>query len=300
VAGKAHPRDEKGRSLVQEWVRFVRRDDVRGAAVFLADYDLRLAEHLVEGVDVWLNTPRPPSEACGTSGMKVLVNGGINLSARDGWWAEAYRPDLGWALEGDGHDDGADATRIYELLEREVVPSFYDRDAQGIPRSWVARMRASMASLTPTYSANRAVREYTQRYYVPAASAFAGRSVDGAQAAARIAEWEQTLRRTWSSLRFGSVRVVTEGGHHRFEASVYLGDVDPDGVSVELHADADEGAGPVRMPMRREAPLVGAHGFVYAAEVPDTRPRSHFTPRLIPSHPGVSVPLEVSMITWAS
>jgi len=272
---------------------------MRNAAVFLADYDLRLAEHLVEGVDVWVNTPRPPWEACGTSGMKVLVNGGLNLSARDGWWAEAYRPEVGWALDGDRHDDGSDAARLYDLLEREVVPSFYDRDTQGIPPRWVARMRASMATLTPTYSANRALREYTQNYYIPAANRFAERKVDGAQSAARISEWEQALQKHWKSLHFGDVRVLSEGGQHRFEATVYLDDVDPDWVSVELYADGEGGSAPVRVKMRREAPLVGARGFVYAADVPDARPSSHFTPRLIPSHPGVAVPLEVSMITWA-
>jgi starch phosphorylase len=299
VAGKAHPRDERGKALVQEWVRFARRGDVRGAAVFLADYDLKLAEHIVQGVDVWINTPRPPWEACGTSGMKVLVNGGINLSARDGWWAEAYRENVGWVLDGDGHDDDSDSARLYELLEREVVPSFYERDAQGVPRSWVTRMRASMASLTPTYSANRAVREYTERYYIPASKAFANRSVDGAQGAVRIAAWERAMREHWPSLRFGDVRVVTEPGHHRFEVTVYLEDVDPDSVSVELYADGEPDSGPVRVGMRRDAPLVGARGFVYVADVPDTRPSSHFTPRLTPLHREVAIPLEVPLLTWA-
>jgi glycogen phosphorylase len=299
VAGKAHPRDEQGKSLVEEWVRFVRRDDVRTSAVFLADYDLRLAEHLVQGVDVWINTPRPPWEACGTSGMKVLVNGGVNLSSLDGWWAEAYQEDVGWALEGDGHDDASDASRLYELLERDVVPSFYDRDAQGIPRSWVARIRASMASLTPMYSTNRAMREYTERYYIPAARAFAFRSSEGAKAATRIVDWDQSVRAHWPSLRFGDVRMATEAGRHRIETTVYLDDVDPDSVSVELYADGEGASDPVRVPMRREAPLVGARGFVYGAEVSDTRPAWHFTPRLIASHPALAAPLESSLITWA-
>jgi starch phosphorylase len=137
------------------------------ACDFLSDYDMQLTERLVQGVDVWLNTPRRPWEACGTSGMKVLVNGGINLSELDGWWAEAYVPDLGWAL-GDGQEHGSDpswdaaeAEALYERLEREVIPEFYTRNEKGIPTAWVARMRESMARLTPRFSADRTVREYT-------------------------------------------------------------------------------------------------------------------------------------------
>jgi starch phosphorylase len=312
VAGKAHPRDDRGKSLVQEWVRFVRREDVRAAAVFLADYDLRLAEHLVQGVDLWINTPRPPWEACGTSGMKVLVNGGINLSARDGWWAEAYGPqggrepdgsgrheEVGWVLEGDGSDDDADATRLYELLEGHVVPAFYDRDPSGIPRAWVGRMRASMASLTPTYSANRALREYTERYYLPAADAFLRRGSANAQRATQIAEWQRTMRQHWAGIRFGGVRTQTEGGRHRFEATVYVDDVDPEWISVELYADGDGTSEPICEPMRRGPALVGARGFVYLGEVPDTRPADHFTPRAVATYPNVAVPLESQMLLWA-
>ena len=167
MAGKAHPADQAGQALIREWTHFIRRPEVRPHAIFLGDYDMLLTEHLVQGVDVWLNTPRRPWEACGTSGMKVLVNGGINLSELDGWWAEAYAPDIGWAL-GDGreHDDdpawdAVEAEALYGLLEREVIPEFYARDERGIPRAWVARMRESMARLTPRFSTNRAVREYT-------------------------------------------------------------------------------------------------------------------------------------------
>ncbi len=298
VAGKAHPRDERGKRFVEEWVTFVRREDVRASAVFIADYNLRLAEQLVQGVDLWINTPRPPWEACGTSGMKVLVNGGLNLSARDGWWAEAYTPEVGWILEGDGSDDSADAARLYDLLERDVVPAFYERDATGMPRRWIARMRASMTSLTPTYSANRALREYTERYYLPAAASYARRAGGKAEEATRIVAWQRATRAHWPALRFGDVRVRTEGGRHRFEAAAYLDDLDPDSVRVELYANG-EGGEPVRIEMRRDAPLVGAHGFVYVADVPDKRPVEHYTPRLIPRHPELATPLEAPMITWA-
>ena len=173
LAGKAHPADEPGQALIRDWVRFVRRPDVRPRAIFLSDYDMLMTEHLVEGVDVWINTPRRPWEACGTSGMKVLVNGGLNLSELDGWWAEAYAPSVGWAL-GDGAEhaddparDALEASQLYDILENQVIPEFYSRDENDIPRRWVARVRESMAQLTPLYSANRSVREL-RRAVLPA------------------------------------------------------------------------------------------------------------------------------------
>jgi glycogen phosphorylase len=299
VAGKAHPQDEQGKAFIQQWVRFARRSDVRAHVVFLADYDLRLAERLVQGVDLWLNTPRPPWEACGTSGMKVLVNGGLNLSALDGWWAEAYRPDLGWALPHDESNEQHDAQRLYELLEQEVAPAFYDRDPSGVPRAWIARMRASMAQLTPTYSANRALREYTARYYQPAAQAFQRRSADRGKVAKSLVAWERSVRTHWAAIRFGEVRVRTDAGRHWFSAAAYFDDLDPGAVAVELYADDDGQHGPSRAAMRRDTPLVGAHGYVYVADVPDTRPADQFTPRVVPAHPEANVPLEMPLVVWA-
>ena len=149
---------------------FIRRPETRPHVIFLSDYDMLLTEELVQGVDLWINTPRRPWEACGTSGMKVLVNGGINLSELDGWWAEAYTPEVGWALGGGlehGDDptwDGVEANALYDLLEREVVPEFYKRVQSGIPTAWIKRMRESMAKLTPRFSTNRTVREYATTF----------------------------------------------------------------------------------------------------------------------------------------
>jgi starch phosphorylase len=299
VAGKAHPQDEDGKALVREWVRFARRADLRGHVVFLADYDLRLAEQLVQGVDVWINTPRPPWEACGTSGMKVLVNGGLNLSVLDGWWEEAYRPEVGWAPASGASDDDADAAHIYELLERDVIPTFYDRDPSGLPRRWLAKVRASLATLTPRYSANRAVREYTERYYLPAAEAFARRSGDAGAAADRLVTWARRLRTHWDRLRFGEIHVTTEGGRHHFAVPLYLEEIDPDAVTVELYAEGLAGGPPARITMNRDIALVGARGHVYAADVADDRPASHFAPRVVPGRDLVNIPLELPLITWA-
>lgn len=178
LAGKAHPRDDEGKRMIWEWMQFILRADVRYRVVFLSDYDILVAERMIQGVDLWVNTPRRPWEASGTSGMKVLVNGGVNLSELDGWWAEAYEPEVGWAL-GDGKEHGEDpnwdaqeAQVLYGLLENEVVPQFYDRNAEGIPVRWLARVRESMARLTPRFSTNRMVREYTDNYYVKGAQAY--------------------------------------------------------------------------------------------------------------------------------
>lgn len=173
LAGKAHPRDTQGRAAIQAWVEFTKRSDVRGRAIFVPDYDLSIGAAFTQGADVWLNTPRRPWEACGTSGMKAVMNGGLNLSTLDGWWDEAYSPQVGWALgtrERAASDD-ADADQLYTLLEREIVPAFYTRDERGIPGAWVAKMRASLTQLAPQFSAARMVREYVDRFYVELAQA---------------------------------------------------------------------------------------------------------------------------------
>ena len=305
MAGKAHPADQAGRALIQQWIHFVRRPEARAHVIFLSDYDMLLTEHLVQGVDVWLNTPRRPWEACGTSGMKVLVNGGINLSELDGWWAEAYTPEVGWALgDGQEHDDdpawdAAEAEALYDLLECEVVPEFYTRDKMGIPTAWVARMRESMAQLTPRFSSNRAVREYTEQYYVPAASAYRERAADKGAIGVQVIDWRHALDQKWTALHFGDVEVETDGERHVFEVQLYLDDLDPEAVRAELYADGVNGAAPQRVQMQRVRQLVGAaNGYAYRAAVPAARPASDYTARVIPYCDGVAVPLEDARILW--
>ena len=305
LAGKAHPADQEGQALIQAWTRFIRQLGGRAHVIFLGDDDMLLTERLVQGVDVWINTPKRPWEASGTSGMKVLVNGGLNLSELDGWWAEAYTPEVGWAL-GDGreHDDdpawdAAEAAALYELLEREVIPAFYTRDERGIPTTWVARMRESMARLTPRFSANRTVRQYTEEYYLPAAAAYRLRTADKGAAGQQMAEWRRMLEARWGSLRFGEMQVKSEGGRRLFEVEVDLAGLDPDAMRVELYADAVDGGPPVLQEMKRAGRKSGAAGrCVYRASVPATRPASDYTPRVIPHQDGVAVPLECSRILW--
>jgi starch phosphorylase len=305
LAGKAHPQDAEGQEMIRQWFEFARRPEVRSRVVFLSDYDVLMAEHLVQGVDVWVNTPRRPWEASGTSGMKVLVNGGLNLSELDGWWAEAYSPEVGWAI-GDGREhgddpswDAADAESLYAVLEREVVPEFYARDDHGIPRGWVARMRESMARLTPTFSTNRAVRQYTEEHYLSAAAAFRQRAENRGSVGADLVAWQAELAKHWSALRFGPATVEQQGERYVFHVQVFLDDIDPDAVSVELYADSHKDDDPITETMTRGERLVGAtSAFTYSASVPTSRPVADYTPRLVPQHVGAFVPLEAPFILW--
>jgi starch phosphorylase len=304
LAGKAHPKDSAGQDMIREWVWFSRRTDVRSSVIFLSDYDALMAEQLVQGVDLWVNTPRRPWEASGTSGMKVLVNGGLNLSELDGWWAEAYSPEVGWAL-GDmrehGDDPGWDASEaetLYGLLEREVIPEFYTRDEHGIPSRWIARMRESMARLTPLFSTNRVVRQYTEEHYLMASSAFADRAKNQGAAGASILNWRTQLAKHWSAARFGTAKVEQRDGQFHFKVQVYLYDLDPDYIDVELYAEGQNVAS-VRQPMNRGESLADSvKGFVYTASIPASRPATDYTPRIVPRHSGASVPIEAPFILW--
>lgn len=286
--------DQAGQALIQQWVRFIRQPEVRPHAIFLSDYDMLLTEHLVQGVDVWLNTPRRPWEASGTSGMKVLVNGGPSLSELDGWWAQAYSPEMGWAL-GDGQEhgdepgrDAAEADALYRLLEQDVVPAFYTRDADGLPRAWVARIRESMASLTPRFSASRTVREYTESYYLPALAAYTLRAADKGARGVQIIQWRHNLGRKWEGLRFGQMKVETKGQQHTFEVQIFLDEIGPEAVRVKLFAEGDHGA--ARQEMKRERQLVGSvNGYVYRASVPASRLATDYTTRVVPYCSGVAV-----------
>ncbi len=305
LAGKAHPADQAGQALIQEWTRFIRRHDVNPPVVFLADYDMLMAEHLVQGVDVWINTPRRPWEASGTSGMKVLVNGGLNLSELDGWWAEAYAPDIGWSL-GDGQEhgdnsawDAAEADALYERLEQEVIPEFYARDAHGRPAAWLTRIRESMARLTPRFSASRTVREYTEQHYLPAAAAYRARAAAKGATARQLVDWRTAFAKQWAAIRFGARALESKDGQHIIRAEVFLHGAGPDTVRVELYADAAKGGEPVRQDMTRLQPLAsGAGGYTYSATVSAARPASDYTARIMAQSDGLAVPLEAGWILW--
>ena len=325
MAAKAHPSDERGKEMVKQMVNFAARPEISDRVIFLEDYDIDLAQHLQPGVDVWINTPLRPNEACGTSGMKVLANGGLNISNLDGWWDEAYDPQVGWCLGDDQvHSepgrDKADAEQLYRLLEEKVVPLFYERDEEGIPTGWVAMVRASMSRLTPRYNSARMMQEYVEKIYRPAAVAFRKRSADGAKMAEELAAWQERLKENWKDLRFGRLTTCHDGEFWCFSVEAYLGELQPDDVQVELYADplpeagekAGPGAGtskdkiehamqsaPEKIVMERLGPLAGAvNGFIYGARVPAKRAVEDYTPRIVPYHAQAFIPMEEAHILW--
>ncbi len=306
VAGKAHPADEEGKRMIAEWVAFTAHPEFWSRVVFLEDYDIALAQELVQGVDVWINTPRRPWEACGTSGMKVIPNGGINVSVLDGWWAEAFAADLGLAIgsttEADhAAQDAADAAELYTALEREVVPAFYDRDAAGIPRAWIDRIRRSMAALAPRFSATRMLRDYLDEAYLPAAAAYRRRLADGAALARSLRAWQRRLHHGWKTLHIGTPEITATTDGWFCQVPIYLGEIAAEDVRVEFYADPDPVAGTPAptIALAQGAPIAGAvNGFTYSGRVITTRARGDFTVRVLPHHPEARVPTELPLIRW--
>ncbi len=307
IAGKAHPDDLEGKQLVKDWVKYAERDEVEKFIVFIQDYDMDIAAKLVQGVDLWINTPRRPWEASGTSGMKILINGGLNLSELDGWWAEAYSPEVGWAL-GDQKEhgidpswDAAEAAELYQLLEDEVIPAFYERDENGIPTSWVAKMRASMAQLTPRFSTNRMLRQYTREIYLPSVRAFRQRSKDNGRLGGELEKWQKKIDDHWQYIHFGKKVVSkTDDSGYNFQLPVYLDDLSPEAIRVELYAEPLEaGKGPERITLEQSKQLSGTvNGYLYVATITPRRSADDYTPRIIPYHQDAVIPLEDNHILW--
>jgi len=305
LAGKAHPEDMPGQALIKRWNDFIKLPEVRSHIVFLSDYDMQMAQELVKGMDLWINTPRRPWEACGTSGMKVLANGGLNISELDGWWAEAYTPEIGWAI-GDGREHGEDAAwdtseveSLYTLLEQHVVPEFYDRDTQGLPSRWLERIRESMATLTPEFSASRAIREYTNDHYLPAAAGYNARAANDGKLGAEVLQWQRSIAEHWGTLLFGKVTAETKDGQHQFHISVVPGGLHPDQFRVELYAGpAGESGARAEILAACKSSADPSSTIIYSVCCLARRPVTDYTARLVPSHAGASIPLEAGQILW--
>ena len=312
LAGKAHPHDNEGKELIRQVIRCARDPRVRRSVVFLEDYDIAVARYLVQGTDVWLNTPRRPNEASGTSGMKLLANGGLNLSILDGWWDEAYDREVGWAI-GNGEEygnpeyqDQVESEALYHILENDVVPLFYDRDAAGIPRGWLAKMKASMKRLSPIFSTNRMVAEYAERFYLPAASRLIRLSGDKDRVRA-LMDWRKRLHLHGTEVKVAQVDV--DGGRGEFlvgskvkvTARVSLGGLPPGDVRVQayygvLTADGQIGKGsPVDLGLRQSS---GAD-HVYEGEVECRESGScGFAVRVVPFQEDAILPYEMPWIRW--
>lgn len=296
-AGKAHPNDNEGKQIIQRIMNFAKRDEVRHRVVFLEDYDINIARYMVQGADVWLNTPRRPNEACGTSGIKAAVNGSLNLSILDGWWCEGYTAQRGWAI-GDTHDyqdgiyqDSVESQALYNLLENEVIPCFYDRRQGNPPQRWVQMMKESIKMALGEFSSNRMVREYTNRFYVPAACNMARLTADNAGAAIELARVRQRLKTLWKNVRINKPSMPQGNGFKVGDAftlttTVFLGDLTPEDVEVQIYfgrlksLDSLDGGRTKTMALEAES---GKNVYLYSCELDcSDAGRFGYTARVIP------------------
>jgi starch phosphorylase len=314
-AGKAHPRDDEGKKFIRDLIHAAHDSDLRARFIFLEDYDMNLSRYIVQGVDVWLNTPRRPLEASGTSGMKAVANGAIHLSTLDGWWAEAHSPELGWAI-GKGEDyadtayqDQVEGEALYELLENEIVPLFFRRTVSELPKGWVALMKRSMAALIPQFASHRMVRDYVQFSYLPAHACQARLSDSGAAAARELASWRNRVLSAWDSVRIEQVTngdtdsELQAGGRVEAEAIINPGHLSADDFCVEIYhgrvgisGDLEDAQGTgmeleevlpdgrFRYRSSLELPLSGYYGF---------------TVRVYPSNPLLGQRLALAKMRWS-
>jgi starch phosphorylase len=314
-AGKAHPRDDAGKSLIKEIVDMGRQERFRRRLVFLEDYDPAVARYLLQGADVWLNTPVRLQEASGTSGMKASANGVLNLSILDGWWDEAFTPDVGWAIgrremyADQNYQDQVEAEALYGLLEQEVVPMFYERHMDGLPRKWIGRMKTSISQLCQFFTTHRMVGEYTERYYIPGAARRQRIAGKGMAKAKALAAWKAEMAEKWPH-----VRVLSAGADHMTEmpvgkgftvhAEIRLGELTPDDVSVELFLGPVNAQGDIpegqRIPMQMEKLGHGGACHYRAEGVACSGSGMYgYTVRVLPRHPDLVTPFLPGLIAWA-
>ncbi len=316
-SGKAHPQDKQGKELIRTIVHASRDPELRGKVVFLEDYDMRIARALLSGVDVWLNTPRRPLEASGTSGMKAAANGALNVSILDGWWAEAWAAqgrELGWAIGhgeeyADAQGDHLEADLLYDLLEHEVVPLFFRHESPSrLPRAWIKRMKTSMAKLVPTFNTQRMVREYAERFYVPSIRLSQQMMRDELAGAKKLAAWKQRVREAWPDVQIRDIQLrspneLKVGESVKVEAVVVLGKLTPDDVAVELyHGPTAGGFELPRGEVVRMQPdgQAGAGAFRFVGEIPTRESGGHaFAARIMPWNAAMTHPYETSLIRWA-
>lgn len=312
-AGKAHPRDHGGKELIAEIVHTARRPELRRRIVFLEDYDMNVCRYLTQGVDVWLNNPRRPLEASGTSGMKACVNGGLNLSILDGWWCEGYTGDNGWAI-GAGEEyteltyqDDVESRAIYDLLEKEIVPLFYTRSTDGLPRGWLLAMKRSMATCCPVFNTNRMVQEYMEKCYAPAEDRYERLSGENLKKAVQLAQWRQVVGRGWGQVRVEQVEAngtdpMHVGGALQVKAKVNLGGLSPEDVQVQLFHGVLDSLGDIPQPKTVSMSHNGAHegsSWLFTGTIACRASGQHgFAVRVLPRNPDLANPFEPGLVCW--
>ncbi|MBM4161456.1 MAG: glycosyltransferase family 1 protein [Ignavibacteria bacterium] len=314
IAGKAHPNDTPGKELIRQIIHFERHSGVRRRMVFLEDYDMVVARYMLQGADVWLNTPRRPLEASGTSGMKATLNGAIHLSVLDGWWEEAYSVHTGWAI-GRGEEyadeklqDQVESNALYDLLEKDIVPLFYTRGEDGLPRQWISKMKSAMRAIGPRFNTNRMVREYTEQMYLPAIDRHANLSANNHERAKGFAAWKQNLRKSWHTIKIGEVIVdertaLKVGESLTVRAQIDLGNLKPEDVSVELYYGALNANGEIETPkLALMKPGDKPKGTVYeyvGVNKLDTSGRLGHTIHVLPRHEDLDNPYKLGLVLWA-
>jgi len=314
-AGKAHPRDTEGKELIRELVHNIRSDIFRRRVVFIENYDINVARYLVQGVDIWLNTPRRGMEASGTSGMKVLANGGLNLSILDGWWCEGYdlETDSGWAIgQGESYkdskyEDEVESHALYDLIEKEVVPLFYERGADKLPRGWINMMKKSIRALAPEFSTARMVAEYSERLYLPSSLRWHKFSEENAESAKILADWKESIRDRWSEVSVGKVDILSKGqlavgGKLEVRCQVKLGSIDPNDIKVELYQGVVDSEGMIQngqsVPMVCKGPA-NDDNYIFTGFIPcKFSGLCGFAVRVIPFHPDLSDKYDTGLIRW--
>ncbi len=312
-AGKAHPRDDPGKELIRQIIHHARREELWRRIVFIEDYDMNVARYLVQGADVWLNTPRVLREASGTSGMKAAANGVLNMSILDGWWAEAYSIDIGWAIgrgevyEDFDYQDKVESNAIYDLLEKEIVPLFYNRGPDDLPRGWIGRMKIAMLSICPIFNTNRMLYEYNDLFYLPAARRYRHLSENSLARAKALARWKARLREHWTEIRVERVEADTSpelkvGAELEVHAEIYLGALEPQDVAVEIYASRLDATGQISkgQAIAMNCAQSDDHGrYTYTGAIScRTSGRHGYTLRILPHHQDLSSPYEPRLILW--
>jgi starch phosphorylase len=312
-AGKAHPRDNGGKELIQRVVQQARKSEFRKRVAFIEDYDMNVARHLVQGVDVWLNNPRRPLEASGTSGMKAPGNGGLNLSILDGWWVEGYDGDNGWAI-GAGEEytdltyqDDVESRALLDLIEQDLVPAFYTRGSDGLPREWIRRMKRSIMSLVPVFNTNRMVEEYTERCYLPSHRRAKTLSANNLRAAKELAAWRRRLAGEWNQVRVEAVEApvgdsLRVGSEFPVRVRVHLGPVQAEDVEVQLyHGVLDsmgEIADPHSIPLHLDGSRNGSTANFTGSVACRASGQFGFAVRVVPKHPNLPHSFEPGLVVW--